>query len=262
MNNLIALLDAALQADLSKRQWAAFGAILRQTLGYRKAADDISAKRLAQLTGIQANHIWQAKKDLVAKGLVHSQAGHYGEILSLQNQPSPQPATPSPCPEKISHVKKIPPNSGKPRAHFRPPPRPKQDTTYSNQDISKPNTTLRWPHQLTPDQRHHAQQLLCGLSANNAQNSLDILTLHLNTRRIQNPLGYLRALVQAARNNTLDTSELKPQAPPPTPPQQHARERQAEWQWLQQMARLQGLPIEVVAAQLSVPVPPQHATPS
>ena len=83
MKELITILDAALTADLGKRQWAAFAAVLRQTLGYRKLADDLSARRLSQLTGIQRNHIWQAKQELVDKGLLVSATGKFGEVLGF-----------------------------------------------------------------------------------------------------------------------------------------------------------------------------------
>lgn len=83
MNSLVTILDAALAADLGKRQWAVFAAVLRQTLGYRKVSDDLSSGRLAQLTGIQRNHIWQAKQELVDKGLLVSAPGKFGEVLGF-----------------------------------------------------------------------------------------------------------------------------------------------------------------------------------
>ena len=83
MNSLVTILDAALAADLGKRQWAVFAAVLRQTLGYRKVSDDLSSGRLAQLTGIQRNHIWQAKQELVDKGLLVSATGKFGEVLGF-----------------------------------------------------------------------------------------------------------------------------------------------------------------------------------
>lgn len=102
MNSLVTILDAALAADLGKRQWAVFAAVLRQTLGYRKVSDDLSSGRLSQLTGIQRNHIWQAKQELVDKGLLVSAPGKFGEVLgfavlheklisSLSAYPSPTP---------------------------------------------------------------------------------------------------------------------------------------------------------------------------
>lgn len=83
MNSLVTILDAALAADLGKRQWAVFAAVLRQTLGYRKVSDDLSSGRLSQLTGIQRNHIWQAKQELVDKGLLVSAPGKFGEVLGF-----------------------------------------------------------------------------------------------------------------------------------------------------------------------------------
>lgn len=83
MNSLVTILDAALAADLGKRQWAVFAAVLRQTLGYRKVSDDLSSGRLSQLTGIQRNHIWQAKQELVDKGLLVSTPGKFGEVLGF-----------------------------------------------------------------------------------------------------------------------------------------------------------------------------------
>ena len=83
MRELVTILDAALDADLGKRQWAVFAAVLRQTLGYRKVSDDLSSGRLSQLTGIQRNHIWQAKQELVDKGLLVSAPGKFGEVLGF-----------------------------------------------------------------------------------------------------------------------------------------------------------------------------------
>lgn len=83
MRELVTILDSALAAGLSKRQWAVFAAVLRQTLGYRKVVDDLSSGRLAQLTGIQRNHIWQAKSELVGMGLLVSSPGYFGEVLGF-----------------------------------------------------------------------------------------------------------------------------------------------------------------------------------
>lgn len=83
MRELVTILDSALAAGLSKRQWAVFAAVLRQTLGYRKVVDDLSSGRLAQLTGIQRNHVWQAKQELVDMGLLVSTPGKFGEVLGF-----------------------------------------------------------------------------------------------------------------------------------------------------------------------------------
>lgn len=83
MRELVTILDSALAAGLSKRQWAVFAVVLRQTLGYRKVVDDLSSGRLAQLTGIQRNHVWQAKQELVDMGLLVSTPGKFGEVLGF-----------------------------------------------------------------------------------------------------------------------------------------------------------------------------------
>jgi phage replication O-like protein O len=106
MNSLVTILDAALAADLGKRQWAVFAAVLRQTLGYRKVSDDLSSGRLSQLTGIQRNHIWQAKQELVDMGLLVSAPGKFGEVMGFavlhEKLSSGFSAYPSPTPVRAT----------------------------------------------------------------------------------------------------------------------------------------------------------------
>lgn len=168
MNSLVTILDAALAADLGKRQWAVFAAVLRQTLGYRKVSDDLSSGRLSQLTGIQRNHIWQAKQALVDQGLLVSAPGKYGEVLGFavlheklsgfratdSGYAVQQSATHSGLPDGVArevlHEKLTPlattpvaPDLGVPASQFGRETVPKQDTslsnhTQSNHDNSKP----------------------------------------------------------------------------------------------------------------------------
>ena len=164
MNSLVTILDAALAADLGKRQWAVFAAVLRQTLGYRKVSDDLSSGRLSQLTGIQRNHIWQAKQELVDKGLLVSAPGKFGEVLGfavlheklsgLRATDSGYAVQPSATDsglreevvEEVLHEKlsfPCPPDLGVAVSQFGPETVPKQDTslsnhTQSNHDNSKP----------------------------------------------------------------------------------------------------------------------------
>ncbi|MDQ5768653.1 replication protein [Thiothrix subterranea] len=168
MNSLVTILDAALAADLGKRQWAMFVAVLRQTLGYRKVSDDLSSGRLSQLTGIQRNHIWQAKQELVDMGLLVSVPGKFGEVLGfavlheklsgvsathsgLPVRPVPS-ATDSGLPDRVVqevlHEKltpavttAIPPDLGVPASQFRPETVPKQDTSLSNHTQSNHNNS-------------------------------------------------------------------------------------------------------------------------
>lgn len=138
MNQLVAILDAALAADLGKRQWAAFAAVLRQTLGYRKTADDISPRRLAQLTGIQRNHIWQAKNELLAMGLLTRAEGRYGEVLGF-------PVRLELCQLATLSAPLPAPDLGAAVSQFGRDPVPKQDTTVSNLTHSNPDNDNHRP---------------------------------------------------------------------------------------------------------------------
>lgn len=281
---------------------AVFAAVLRQTLGYRKVADDLSSGRLAQLTGIQRNHIWQAKQELVDKGLLVSVPGKFGEVLgfAVLHEKSPK---------EVSHVKlpltsatAIPPDLGVPASQFGPETVPKQDTTVSNHTQSNHNNStaplpssrtdppigglgateisvvagnadlsatdsgcptsrlsggLEWPDGLVAGMRQEMAGLLCGLVVQTAQAVLDVLAMGLEAGKVRKPLAYLRVLVRAARNGELVTAEaqawreqrLRERAAQVSPV---ALERAGELAWIQQLANLQGLPVDVVATQLGV----------
>ena len=302
MNQLVAILDAALAADLGKRQWAAFVAVLRQTMGYRKAADDISPRRLEQLTGIQRNHIWQAKNELLAMGLLTRSEGFYGEVLGFpamlgQCQPAPLPP-PLPTPDLGAAV-----------SQFGRDPVPKQDTTVSNLTLSNhdndnsnhsrggfpasdsqtlqppasavpevaappsppvpPPTlpaetalldaqALEYPDTLSPEERRVAATHLDGLSPQSAQDVLDVLAaMDARGEVRKSRIGLLFALVKAQRQGVLDVSPAvqwrqQRERQRAAPVQQVVLERAGELAWLRQLAALQGLPLETVAAQLGV----------
>lgn len=260
MNQLVDLLDTALQANLTKRQWAAFAAVLRQTLGYRKGKDDISARRLEQLTGIRRNHIWQAKNELRELGLIVSQPGRYGEVLGFPQHPE----------------------TGQSDSRIRPEPVPKQDTTLSNLTQGNHNSTvgdvevsvlpacaaeggdaseksdplpdceLNYPPDLSAFEREKAPQHLDGLTLLAAQQVLDVWALKISRGEVRKSrLGLLAALVKAQRSGQLHTDGLpKPYLSCRADPQQSQRlqereqwlEQQAQQGWLRDMARLGGLP--------------------
>lgn len=297
MNQLVAILDAALTADLGKRQWAAFAAVLRQTLGYRKVADDISPRRLEQLTGIQRNHIWQAKRELVEMGLLVSEPGRFGEVMgfpALLGQGQPEaPSAPLPAPDLGAEV-----------SQFGRDPVPKQDTTlrnltHSNQDNdnhsrrdspladdpplpapgsivpaapsfpppapSVPAATalldaqvLEYPTSLSPEECRVAATHLDGLSPQSAQDVLDVLAaMEARGEVRKSRIGLLLALTKAQRQGVLDVSPAvqwrqQRERQRAAPVQQAGLERAGEVAWLKQVAALQGLPVETVAAQLGV----------
>ncbi len=260
MNQLVDLLDTALQANLTKRQWAAFAAVLRQTLGYRKSKDDLSARRLEQLTGIRRNHIWQAKNELLELGLIVSEPGRYGEVLGFPQHPK----------------------TGQPAARVGPESGPKQDITLSNltqcnhnstvgdevvsvmpasttevtadpeKTVVLPDCELNYPPDLSTFEREKAPQHLDGLTPSAAQQVLDVWALKISRGEVRKSrLGLLAALVKAQRSGQLHTDGLPQSCTSLTAdPQQQQRlqereqwlEQQAQQGWLRDMAQLGGLP--------------------
>ena len=265
MNPLITLLDQALQANLSKRQWAAFAAVLRQTVGFNKHEDDLSARRLEQLTGIQRNHIWQAKKELEQLGLLHSRPGQYGDILSCSVAP-PVPA--APAENRASSSPPIPPplvpktgqsapETGETPAQIGIKPRPKQDTTRNHlTDKDHHNvaevrvadaTVLRYPPDLSSSERQQAPACLDGLSPAAAQQVLAVWDCKIRQGEVRKSrIGLLVALVKAQRQGNLDTRCLSREATTHTPPNPSTptrtdalspQQRQAREHWLEQQAQ-------------------------
>jgi phage replication O-like protein O len=246
MNQLVAILDAALAADLGKRQWAAFAAVLRQTLGYRKVADDISPRRLEQLTGIQRNHIWQAKNELLAMGLLTRSAGRYGEVLGFpallgQCQPDP-PLAPAlgadlsqfgrdPVPKQDTTLRNLTPSNQDNNNHSRrgspladcqpcsPPDSPPPDSAAPAAPPSPPapalpvatavldTQALEYPASLSPEERRVVATHLDGLSPQGAQDVLDVLAaMDARGEVRKSRIGLLFALVKAQRQGVLDVS--------------------------------------------------------
>ena len=248
MYNLVMILEAALNANLSKRQWAVVAAVLQQTLGYRRSVHDLSAVRLAQLTGIQRNHIWQAKQELVEMGVLISAPGHYGERLGFKVVQNKNSASSPPNKAARSEQKPpiVAPDLGATDSQFRPPidsqsgpePVPKQDTILSKPIVSNHNsyataesspqkidvenppppaatcpttteTALEWPPDLATCLRHEITGLLCDLESTTAQSVLDILEMGLEAGSVRKPVGYVRTLVQSARKGELVTAEAQ-----------------------------------------------------
>lgn len=69
MSLAIALIDAALGADLNKNELKTFLVLFRQTLCYGKTSDALTFKRVAKLSGIRKDRIKPALQRLVSTGL-------------------------------------------------------------------------------------------------------------------------------------------------------------------------------------------------
>jgi len=117
---------------------------------------------------------------------------------------------------------------------------------------------LEYPAMLSPDERRVAATHLDGLSPQSAQDVLDVLAaMDARGEVRKSRIGLLFALVKAQRQGVLDVSPAlawrqQRERQQAAPVQQAVMERAGELAWLRQLAALQGLPLETVAAQLGV----------
>lgn len=230
------LIDAALAADLSKNEYKVFLALFRQTLCYGKAADPLTLKRLADLTGIRKDRLAQAVQGVIAKGLFEATehkifdtlyaigSSFFNEIkLPFFAPHLPFNGTRFSATETTSEKREALPES---RVHtsihltpltttsFTPQPtrtkteQPVQQSVVVSSDL----TSLPYPDNFTPTERQQAARCLDGLHPELARDCLQLLQLGLQSGRIKSPLAYLNQLGKAARAGCLDRSSLL--APP------------------------------------------------
>lgn len=83
--------NAVLAANLNKTQLLVFVVLSNQTIGYGKATDPLTDKRIAFLTGIRLDRVRVAIRAIVKKGLFdcqdHDQYDHQYSIFNWQNLP-------------------------------------------------------------------------------------------------------------------------------------------------------------------------------
>ncbi|MHB1176097.1 MAG: replication protein [Sulfuriferula sp.] len=139
------LLDAIVQFDFSKRQYAVVLAVIRMTYGYNKKSDALSIWQIAGMTNIDRSHASKAVSELVDMGvLIKSENGRFshGQIvpeLSLNKHYkkwSTDAETAQATDAKTAPVPKQHPcqNSQQTDAETATPPVPKQHT---HKDIPK-----------------------------------------------------------------------------------------------------------------------------
>ena len=202
-----ALIDAALAANLSQNELRAFLALFRQTLCYGKTSDPLTHKRLVALTHIRKDRLIPALNALVEHRLftVHAHKT-FGQCYQIHTDFLANPASPIYAPHLTEK-----PNAPPPSAPFSEKQKHTTLTeTALNLDTTHPPVALPYPTSFSATMRQAAARLLDGLSPQDAQDCLLLLTQRLSKTRIQSPLGYLHQLAQAARQQRLDRSALKP----------------------------------------------------
>ena len=206
------LIDAALAADLSQNELHVFLALFRQTICYGKIRDPLTVNRIAHISQIRKDRLPPALNKILQIGLFteiksKSYEHHYAihaDFLAKHPQGFYAPS----IPQKRDPTYETDPPSEK-RAH-----------TSTTLTVINPTTTpvsekkneevLPYPTHFTNETRQAAARILDGLSPTDARDCLLILTQNLKTQRIQSPLGYLHHLAQAARQGSLDRSQLSP----------------------------------------------------
>lgn len=217
--SLVTLLDSALDADLSKSEWRAFAALLRQTLGYNKISDALTFGRLAQLTGLRKDHLKPAVQGVLKAGLFSQTAHPDYEFMYT-----------------VAHAE---------RTSFKP-------ATHANEGGK---TEINYSAEIDHETQQALSPALAKLRSPDAQDVCDLLALAIRNRSIQTtPIRFGFALINAAKNGTLDKTALRPspQQPAQTPeaPKQHPDlEAKFRDSFFSQIAQLTGESIEAVKKQ-------------
>lgn len=219
--SLVTLLDNALIADLSKSEWRAFAALLRQTLGFNKISDALTFGRLAQLTGLRKDHAKAAIQGVLKAGLfTQSEHPDYEFMYTVAHAESIRP-------KAVTHI-----NEG------------------NNTKIE-----VNYPVEIDHETQQALAPALAKLRAADAQDVCDLLAIAIRDRSIKTTparLGF--ALISAAKNGSLDKTALQhaPQQPaqaPSTPKPHNDLEARFRDSFFAQVAQLTNQTIEAVKAQ-------------
>lgn len=231
--NLIPLLDNALAADLSKSEWRAFAALLRQTLGFNKISDALTFGRLAQLTGLRKDHAKAAVQGVLKAGLF-SQSEHPDYEFMYT----------------VAHAERV---------EIRRESKPDQEKPAE----PKRADLLTYPEEISDETKKGLRQPLSTLPTIQAQNIIDRLAQAIrNPGEIKKtPLamgmwligevkrGNLSVLPQQTTDSTIRFSSQQPAQAPETPKQHTDLEAKFRDSFFAQVAKLTGESIEAVKAQ-------------
>ncbi|WP_020559026.1 replication protein [Thiofilum flexile] len=279
------LIDAALAADLSKNELKTFLVLFRQTICFGKTSDALTLKRIVKLSGTRKDRVKPTLKRLVEVGLfeatphkiyeyTYTIAAHFLAHADLDL------ITP-PSPKNGKDLRNSDGKTSETRIHTVIPTTDKTSTATTEREqptktatLTPPTITedcccncnsdfvdeLPYPSTWDSTQRHQAAQILDGLSPQQAHDCLLLLAHSLNKGKINNIMGYLRTLTQAARRNTLDRRALcalkanntpraslsVPSVTPPTP--QRLNAIKAEISSLDTLFTRAGIPMDSATA--------------
>lgn len=233
------LIDAALAADLSQNELRVFLALFRQTLGYGKASDPLTLKRLAALSHIRKDRLTPALNKILQVGLFtatpHEVFEHEYAIPADFLTKYPQGFYTPALPKKRNSTQQTEAISEK-QTHTENNLNRIQETSTTAKQVSSSAENLPYPPSFTTLQCQAAARILDGLTPEQARDCVLLLAKTLKAKPIQSPLGYLHHLAKIARQGWLDTSQLTANDAPLKRLQQ---ERQQRLHYLQ--AEIRGL---------------------
>lgn len=216
--SLVTLLDHALEADLSKSEWRAFAALLRQTFGFKKISDALTFGRLAQITGLRKDHAKAAVQGVLKAGLF-TQAEHpnYDFLYT------------------VAHAERA-------------------DSKPMQSKPIEPAIEINYPAEIDHETQQALNPALSKLRSTDAQDVCDLLAQAIRTQTIRTTASRLGfALINAAKNGTLDKTTLRSstQQPTQTPSAKQHPDLEARFRdsFFAQVAALTGSTIEAVKAQ-------------
>lgn len=266
------LLQAGIEARLTKNEWAVYATLLTQTLGYGKASDALTTKRIAFQSGIRKDRAEIALAGVLKHGLFkvkdHPRWGHEYSIPEQYLSPAQRERFFAP---DLPQTRKPPRNSEafsenrrhteinlyriKPTQPTNPSPSP--PTTDTSPPPPLPHSCrpqqLRIPPEISAQLLQSLRSALQTLSDDDAQCIVDLLASALRQGSVRHPLRYAYGLINRLHAGTLNRSDLainSPPIPPPLPQQAAntqralAHQHAAEQAMLERLASLGGVPIE------------------
>jgi len=245
------IVEKALAADLTKNEYKALLLLLSKTLGYGKAEDKLTDKRIAFLSGMRIDRSRAAVEGVLKAGLFQRErSAEYqnnyrisDELIQAENGIFFTPSLPKngsksekkkADSEKKRHTALDPLNNNSPQQQQTEatPPAPIDEPApvveSRRRDNDEGHQDLNYPTSLNSAELKFAQNLLKNCQKAQAQDLLDLLELAIQQGKVKrSKTGYLNALLNAQKGGTLNDTELQAQRQQQQQSQQ-AKQQQAD----------------------------------
>lgn len=232
------LLEAALEADLSKNEWKVFAVLLNQTLGYGKRRDPLTTKRIAAMSRIRADRVQPAIDQVLNAGIYeatpHAWLDHTYAIAEcfFDDQPTERffapsiPKTGQASPEKAQNAQKVGTYRDTPLTESKNTDDVAGSSTLANADLENNPQPLTKPDNVPVADFEQLLPALKKLPNTTALDVLKLVSAAINDNSIKTTptrLGF--GLIKAAQNGTLNTAPLRQREAQALEAQQQAQNR-------------------------------------